>query len=140
MAMVLNNDRPGAIGTERSGFKRKGGRIMIDSFAFGTMVIDGRQYHSDLIVYPDGRIQDAWWRARGHVLSLADIVDLVGMRPEVIVAGMGVNGLMKPEAGLGENLAGKGIRLMAAPNKAAVGWFNDLYAKKTVGACFHLSC
>ena len=113
---------------------------MIDSYSFGAMVIDGRQYNSDLIIYPDGRIQDSWWRARGHVLSMGDIADLVGMSPRIIVAGAGVNGLMKPEKGLEEQLAAKGIELKAGPNKKAVAWYNSLQTGERIGACFHLSC
>ncbi len=60
---------------------------MIDSFSFGTMVIDGKPYTSDLIIFPDGRVQDAWWRARGHVLSANDIADLVDKKPKIIIAG-----------------------------------------------------
>ena len=55
---------------------------MIDTYAFGGMVIDGRRYGSDLIVYPDGRVQDGWRRGEGHVLKLADIGDLVAAGPE----------------------------------------------------------
>ncbi|MCG6909194.1 MAG: MTH938/NDUFAF3 family protein [Deltaproteobacteria bacterium] len=113
---------------------------MIDSFSFGAMVIDGHAYHSDLIIYPDGRIRDSWWRGRGHVLSMGDIVDLVGMRPKIIIAGTGVDGRMKPEKGLEKHLAEKGVQLMAGPNKKAVDWFNGLHASERVGACFHLSC
>jgi hypothetical protein len=37
---------------------------MIESFSFGRAVIDGRVYHSDLILFPDGRIQSSWWRKK----------------------------------------------------------------------------
>jgi len=113
---------------------------MIDSFSFGAMVIEGRHYTSDLIIFPDGRIQDAWWRARGHVLSGGDIVDLVSAEPEVLIAGTGVNGLMKPEKNLGGYLSKRGIEFMAGPNDSAVRWFNDFHKLRRVGACFHLSC
>lgn len=113
---------------------------MIDSFSFGAMVIDGRQYTSDLIIYPGGRIQDRWWRVRGHGLSAGDIAGLIAMDPQVIIVGTGVNGLMKPEMQLKGYLAERGIKFMAGPNDEAVNWFNELYASSGVGACFHLSC
>ena len=30
--------------------------MRIDTFAFGSIVIDGNKYPSDLIIYPDGRV------------------------------------------------------------------------------------
>ena len=113
---------------------------MIESFSFGTMEIDGRHYNTDLIIYPDGHIQHSWWRKRGHVLSVQDIAALIAANPEVIIAGTGVNGLMKPDRALTKQLSKKGIQLMAGSNDRAVRWYNDSYREKPVGACFHLSC
>lgn len=113
---------------------------MIESFSFGTMKIDGRQYTSDLIIYPDGYVQDAWWRARGHALSLADIVGLVEKKPNIIIAGTGVNGRMKPDASLSEYLEEQGIEFLVGDNDVAVKWYNELKDSGKVGACFHLSC
>ena len=114
--------------------------MKIDSFSFGTMVIDGKQYTSDLIIFPDGRVQDAWWRARGHGLSLADISDLVEKKPNVIIVGTGVNGRMKPDAHLNAYLEEQGIEFLVGANDVAVKWFNELKDSGNVGACFHLSC
>ncbi len=114
--------------------------IKIDTSSFGLIVIDGKTYRSDLILYPDGRVDDAWWRKRGHRLFFDDIDGLVEADPEVIIVGTGVNGLLKSAPGLAEMLAGKGIELIPLPNQKAVACFNDLSLKKRVGACFHLTC
>jgi hypothetical protein len=50
---------------------------MIQSTSFGTMTIDGRTYTSDLFIFPDGTVKDGWWRRRGHVLGVDDIIALV---------------------------------------------------------------
>ena len=113
---------------------------MIDSFSFGTMVINGRQYTSDLFIFPDGRVQDNWWRSRGHALHRKDVQVLVDAGPDVIIAGTGINGLMKPEPSMGGNLEKKGINFMAGPNEQAVAWYNRQVGRTKVGACFHLSC
>ena len=113
---------------------------MIESFAFGTMQIDGRQYTSDLIIYPDGTVQDRWWRARGHSLSLPDITGLVDTKPTVIIAGTGVNGRMQPDAQLSAYLAEQGIEFLKGANDVAVQWYNARQSSGNVGACFHLSC
>jgi len=114
---------------------------MIDSHAFGTMVIDGKTYTSDLIIFPDSRVKDRWWRKKGHLLTLDDIKTLINEKAEIIIAGTGTSGGMKPEKGIEIHLLEKGITLIAAPNAAAVEAFNEKKkAGIVIGACFHLTC
>ena len=113
---------------------------MIDAFTFGSMIIDGRRYSSDLIIYPDGHVQDGWRRSRGHVLTRADVQTLVDAGPEVIIAGMGIYGRMQPEPGLEKRLGKMAIQVRAGTNDQAIAWYNDRSALIRVGACFHLSC
>ena len=113
---------------------------MIESFSFGEMVIDGRRITSDLIIYPNGRIQDGWWRSRGHALIQKDIQALVDSKPDIIIVGMGINGLMKPGPGLDKWIRSQGIEFLAASNDKAVAWYNQQIGKSKVGACFHLTC
>ncbi len=114
--------------------------LKIETSSFGLIVIDGRQYTSDLIIYPDGHVKDSWWRKSGHRLSIDDIGELVESEPEVIIVGTGVNGLMEPDMGLGELLSEKGIELVPLPNQEAMETFNKLSSEKRVGGCFHLTC
>ena len=114
---------------------------MIDSTAFGTITIDGRTYTSDLIIFPDGRIRDGWWRRNGHVLAVDDILDLVDAGPAVIVAGTGTSGRMRPDDYVEPFLAARGVALVAVPNARAVKVYNEKLSKiENVGACFHLTC
>jgi hypothetical protein len=113
---------------------------MIEGISFGSITIDGTTYTSDLIRFPDGRVVEPWWRSTGHRLTLDDITDLVAAAPEVIVAGCGVSGMMKPEPGLSDALAERGIAFYAAPNKEAAERFNRLCGVKKAAACFHLTC
>lgn len=113
---------------------------MIEDCSFGTMVIDGYTYTSDLIVFPDGTVADSWWRQSGHRLSIGDIKPLVDTGPEVIVAGTGVSGMMRPDPGLKALLAKKGIAFLAAPNRRAMTLFNEKARRLKTGGCFHLTC
>lgn len=113
---------------------------MIDHCAFGVIVVDGTTYTSDLIIYPDGRVADHWRRKSGHVLSSDDIDFLIQSKPDVIVAGMGASGMMKPEPRLKHVLQKSNIALIAEPNDNALKSFNALLENKKVGACFHLTC
>ena len=114
--------------------------MRIDTLAFGSIVIDGNKYTSDLIIYPDGPVVTSWRRKRGHWLSSDDISELIDSQPEVIIAGTGVYGLVKPEEDLQKMLQKKGIEFFPARNKKAMELFNELSSKKRVGACFHLTC
>ena len=113
---------------------------MIETCSFGSIVIDGRKYISDLIIFPDGHVRDSWRRKSGHRLSIDDLTRLIETDPEVIIAGTGVNGLMIPEKVLEEYLSQKGIRFVQAPNQRAIELYNESILKKRVGACFHLTC
>ena len=114
---------------------------MIQSTAFGIMTIDGRTYMSDLILFPDGSVKDGWWRRRGHVLCVDDILALVDAQPELVVAGTGTNGRMRPKADLLPFLRERGIEFIAEPNPRAVKTYNDKVMEGLkVGACFHLTC
>ena len=114
--------------------------MKIEAYSFGRMIIDGKQYTSDLLIYPDGRVEDAWYRKKGHELSTGDISGLIQAGPEIIIAGTGASGLMKPEKDLEKRLVQKGIRFISLPSIEAVERYNNLSLEKPVGACFHLTC
>ena len=113
---------------------------MIENSDFGSIQIDGKTYTTDIIIYPDGRITDNWWRRHGHRLSLNDIEALVSADPEVIVIGTGVYGRMLPEPGLKKKLSQLGIELVLGATTEAVSHFNRLRSTRRVGAGFHLTC
>ena len=113
---------------------------MIETSSFGSIVIDGKKYTSDLIIFPDGHVRDSWRRKSGHRLSIDDITRLIETDPDVIIAGTGVNGLMIPDIALEEFLSQKGIMFIQAPNQRAIELYNESVLKKSVGACFHLTC
>jgi len=113
---------------------------VIDFFAFGFIVINGTKYTSDLVIYPDGHVEDLWQRKNGHRLSAFDIDRLIKSEPDVIVAGAGINGLMKPEKQLESLLNRKGIKFISRSNQDAIQVYNNYLSKIKVGACFHLTC
>ncbi len=113
---------------------------MIENCEFGIIVVDGKKYTSDLIIYPDSHAEDNWRRKSGHRLSSDDIEKLIKSEPEAIVAGTGISGMMVPEKELEQLLEQKGIRFIAEPNREAMKVYNELLQKSKVGACFHLTC
>jgi hypothetical protein len=113
---------------------------MIEACSFGSMVIDGKRYGSDLVIYPDGRVADAWRRKEGHRLSPQDISKLINSNPQVIVAGTGMSGQVHLDKTLEAYLTAKGIELVADATPSAVRRYNTMAKTRRVGACFHLTC
>lgn len=113
---------------------------MITSCSFGNITINQTTYHSDLIIYPDGKIKDGWRRMAGHRLSADDIFSLIESGPEIIIAGTGISGMMKPDKSLTVWLGEKNITFFAKPNQQAVKLYNRFFMEKRTGACFHLTC
>lgn len=113
---------------------------MIDSYDFGQIVINGRRYTSDVIVFPD-RVRDSWWRREGHQLHVEDIDRAVQEeKPEVLVVGTGHSGLMKVLPETEKYLKSKGIELIAQSTREACKTFNRIVKSKKVIAALHLTC
>ena len=112
---------------------------MIDAYEFGSIIINGKEYTSDIIIFPDGKVKASWWRKEGHRISIEDINDLIQSQPELIIVGTGAYGFMKPERGLEGQLKDKGIELKTSPTGDATKLYNALHQKRKLGACFHLT-
>lgn len=112
---------------------------MIDSYDFGRIVINGRRYTTDLIVFPD-RVKDGWWRKEGHTLHIEDLGEAVRDNPKVVVVGTGYSGLMKVPAETKGYVKSKGIELIAQRTAEACKTFNRLVKSKKVVAALHLTC
>ena len=113
---------------------------MIENNAFGSILVDGQNYTTDILIYPDGHVADNWWRKHGHRLAFEDIANLIDTKPEIIVIGSGVYGRMLPESGLEEALKARGIALVMEATGDAIAQFNRLRAKHKTGGGFHLTC
>lgn len=115
--------------------------MIIDSYSFGCMVIEGTQYTKDLIILPDSTVLHPWWRKSGHTLVMSDIQDVIATSPDILVIGTGKPGLMKPEDALCKRLETMGIETRIMPTQAATEEYNALRDQcKHVAGCFHLTC
>jgi hypothetical protein len=112
--------------------------MKVQKYDFGSIVIDGKEYTSDVIVFPD-RVKDRWWRKEGHRLDINDLEEVLEFKPEVLVIGTGYLGVMEvPEETL-RYLQMKNIEVHVAPTREAIKIFNGLRGKRAAGA-FHLTC
>lgn len=121
----------------------------IDSYTFGSMVVDGEAYTADLILLP-GRlgstlrsgVRGDWWREKGHSLSTADLDDVLAAKPEVLVVGTGAYGAMKVPQETRRALDEAGIEVVVEKTGDAVERYNALLAegRRVVAGAFHLTC
>jgi hypothetical protein len=114
---------------------------MIDSYAFGAMVIDGVRYYHDLIVLPD-RVLAGWKRMEGHRLRWEDLGPAVETgRPESVIIGRGKFSRLVIEKEIGEILEKMGVTCVSASTGRAVRVYNERTASniRCLGA-FHLTC
>jgi len=115
--------------------------LRIDGYSFGKMTVSGREVTSDLILYPDGRIQDDWWREQGHSLLPGDIATMLEAAPEKLIIGTGASGLMRVSESVLELCEEHGIGVEAWRTAEAAERFNEAAeAGLSVAACFHLTC
>ena len=114
--------------------------MRIDAFSFGSITVNGRQYHNDVILFPDS-ISRNWLRKQGHVLALEDLKDILRYKPDILVVGTGTYGSMSIPSSIKIELGEKGIELIESPTDEACKFFNSCMKqeKKVVGA-FHLTC
>ena len=112
---------------------------MIDSYQFGLIVVNGKRYYSDVIIFPD-RVRDSWWRKSGHRLCLDDIAEVIAVNPEVLVVGTGSSGLVKVLPEVKQSLEARGIELIAQPTSEACNTYNQLCHSQRVVAALHLTC
>ncbi len=113
---------------------------MIEAYSFGSMTVAGKRYGKDLKILR-GQITENWWRKEGHRVDVGDVEDILEAGPEVLVVGMGANGLMRVGKRLKAALADQGIQLVAQPSGEAAKTFNRLVEEgKDVAGAFHLTC
>lgn len=112
---------------------------MSDSYHFGRITIEGKNYHTDVIVYPD-RVIDNWRRKEGHHLYLEDLKGVLGEQLDTLVVGRGYFGRMSIDPEVAEALEKKGITLIATSTGKAWEEFNRLKGSQKVVAALHLTC
>ena len=110
----------------------------IDNAFFGSILVDGKKYETDLHIHWDGEIRE---RQKTHNFTKAEFEELALKDPEVIVIGTGMSGMLTvgPAAATAASL--KGIQLLAVKTPEAAQRFNALARmRKRVIAVLHATC
>ncbi|MBA7533279.1 hypothetical protein ES705_25514 [subsurface metagenome] len=112
---------------------------IIDSYQFGLIVVNGKKYTSDVIIFPDS-VTDNWWRRTGHQLCLDDIVEVLAENPQVLVVGIGASGLMKVLPEVRQLVEAQGIELIVEATDKACHTYNQFCHSRRAVAALHLTC
>ncbi|MFC1950615.1 Mth938-like domain-containing protein [Chloroflexota bacterium] len=112
---------------------------IIDSYQFGEIVVSGKKYTSDVIIFPN-RVSHNWWRKSGHQLCLEDIAEVIAENPEVMIVGIGGSGLVKVLPEIQYGVESQGIKLIVENTDKACHTYNQLCCVQRVVAALHLTC
>ncbi len=112
---------------------------VIQSYQFGEIVIEGKKYTSDVIIFPH-RIDSNWWRKKGHELHPDDIQEIISEKPELLIVGTGDSGLMRVLPETSQHLAAHNIEFIVETTGKACQTYNKLCGSKKVIAALHLTC
>lgn len=111
--------------------------MKIYSYNFGKIVINGKEYTNDVIIFPD-YVRSSWWRKEGHKLHLEDLKEVFEYNPDFLIIGTGNSGLMKVPQKLSSQIKNKGINLIIEKTPRAVKKFNKKQSNTI--AALHLTC
>ena len=114
--------------------------VMIDSYSFGRIVVNGNAYANDIKIIGDAVVPE-WWRTSGHTVAPEDVADLVQALPDIVVIGKGKPGFMSVSPEVKRLFSDQGIRLIEEKTSRAIQTFNRLHKEgRKVCAGFHLTC
>ena len=116
----------------------------IDDSHFGSISIDGRQYHADVVVRADGRVQlrDKALAGRrpggSHVLSVGEARVLFAPGVERVIVGSGQAGMLTVSDEALTYFRVRGCTVEVLPTPQAIDSWN--VASGGVSGLFHVTC
>jgi hypothetical protein len=111
--------------------------MVVDSYHFGSIRIDGKEYSHDVII--SGPVVYPWRRATSHEVTINDLEHILELKPKSIIFGTGEAGVMRVMLEAEEYLQKEGISFKKLRTPEAVEELNRSTAPGVVGA-FHLTC
>lgn len=113
--------------------------MKIEHYEFGKIVIEGREYRSDVIISESG-VMDNWRRKDGHRIKVEDVSRILDRKPDILVIGTGSSGMMEVPLETRDFIESKGIEVVVGETDNACRLYNELSKRKTVIAALHLTC
>jgi hypothetical protein len=121
--------------------------MKVEAFHFGSITIDGKKFDCDVLVYPDGSVDERkgkLFKHSSHRITKSDLERLTakGERPEVIIVGLGTGSAASIDADAEEWARDEEIEITAVPSDEAVEKLNRLMEEgdKSSAALIHVTC
>ncbi|ALM74723.1 Mth938-like domain-containing protein [Thermococcus barophilus] len=117
---------------------------MIDSVRFGKIVVQGKEYPYDIVIYPSGKIErrkkelSKKKHGTSHKFDPDELKEYLREDFDILIVGTGIYGALRllPEA---KELV-KGKEIVEKPTPEAIKLFNELRKGKKVLGVFHITC
>lgn len=129
-----NNGAEGANSTEAG---KEGEKMHIDSYNFGSFVVNGKTYEHDIRIINN---KISLWQ--NHKLRLDDVKDAVNANPKplTIIIGTGESGVVDVSQEIKDFIADAKINLIIEKTPKACELYNELSKKENVAAVLHSTC
>jgi hypothetical protein len=111
--------------------------MKVYDYQFGSIVVDGKKYESDLYIFPSGSIER---RGKDHLIDEDEVKMLTAENPELIIFGKGKYSVAKIDKKAKEFLKEKGIEFIEGNTQDMIREFNEKLGKKKIACIFHLTC
>jgi len=116
----------------------------VNSFDFGSIVIEGKQYGYDVVILPDGSVKEREASKAifgSHTITKDEIEELAKTSPDFIVVGAGVEGVAQLSRDAQAYAEEKKVNLLTLRSYAAAKKLNELTGEgKRVAALIHITC
>ena len=87
--------------------------VVIERYDFGEIVIDGKTYTRDLIVFWTGEVWPNWWRKEGHNVCIEDVSELLKRGDfEIVIFGTGAYGVCRVSEEVIDELKKRGVDII----------------------------
>lgn len=118
--------------------------VKVNNFSFGSIIIDNRKYHHDVLIFADGAVeqrQGGIWIFGSHNIKQKEIEKLLKDDPEVVISGTGTSSKARLSPGAESRAKEKKLELAVPPSYESVTKLNELTDQgKKVSAIIHVTC
>ncbi len=116
----------------------------IDSFNFGFIVVDEKQYDCDVVILADGTVKQrspGKGRLGSHSIAKSEIESLIKDRPDTVLIGTGVDGMARLAHDAESYMIEPNVNMTMLPSPQIVRKFNQhVEDGEKVAALIHVTC
>lgn len=116
----------------------------VNSFEFGSIAIDDKQYGYDVVILPDGSVKEREANKAmfgNHAITKGEIEELAKTNPETVVVGTGTSGMAAVSEDAQAYAREAKLNLVVLPSSAAIEKLNQLVDEgKRPAALIHITC